>query len=178
MAPDAFLGKILHLIDEHGWAVVGVGGAGCDCAGCDGGADDGIQFSYTVGLSTLGFPEVITYGLPQSVAQACLNRIGQQVSAGKPPRVGAMVDRVFQGLRGYLLEVSDTSDLVVVGQVYPEIIAAQLIWPDMHGRFPWQPGVRPPAVPTATDRPAASASGRAELGSGPVPAPLIATLAW
>ena len=140
MAPDAFLGKILHLIDEHGWAVVGVGGAGCDCAGCDGGADDGIQFSYTVGLSTLGFPEVITYGLPQSVAQACLNRIGQQVSAGKPPRVGAMVDRVFQGLRGYLLEVSDTSDLVVVGQVYPEIIAAQLIWPDMHGRFPWQPG--------------------------------------
>ena len=140
MAPDAFLGKILHLIDEHGWAVVGVGGAGCDCAGCDGGADDGIQFSYTVGLSTLGFPEVITYGLPQSVAQACLNRIGQQVSAGKPPRVGAMVDRVFQGLRGYLLEVSDTSDLVVVGQVYPEIIAAQLIWPDKHGRFPWQPG--------------------------------------
>jgi len=140
MAPDAFLGKILHLIDEHGWAVVGVGGAGCDCAGCDGGADDGIQFSYTVGLSTLGFPEVITYGLPQSVGQACLNRIGQQVSAGKPPRVGAMVDRVFQGLRGYLLEVSDTSDLVVVGQVYPEIIAAQLIWPDMHGRFPWQPG--------------------------------------
>jgi len=82
MAPDAFLGKILHLIDEHGWAVVGVGGAGCDCAGCDGGADDGIQFSYTVGLSTLGFPEVITYGLPQSVGQACLNRIGQQVSAG------------------------------------------------------------------------------------------------
>ena len=140
MAPDAFLGKILHLIDEHGWAVVGVGGAGCDCAGCDGGADDGIQFSYTVGLSTLGFPEVITYGLPQSVAQACLNRIGQQVSAGKPPRVGAMVHRVFQGLRGYLLHASDTSDLVVVGQVYPEIIAAQLIWPDMHGRFPWQPG--------------------------------------
>ena len=144
MAPDASLGKILHLIDEHGWAVVGVGGGGCDCAGCDGGTDegtdDGTEFSYTVGLSTLGFPEVITYGLPQRVAQACLNRIGQQVSAGKPPRVGTMVEHVFQGLRGYLLDASDTSDLVVVGQVYPEIVAAQLIWPDRHGRFPWESG--------------------------------------
>jgi hypothetical protein len=144
MAPDASLGKILRLIDEHGWAVVGVGGGGCDCAGCDGGTDegtdDGTEFSYTVGLSTLGFPEVITYGLPQLVAQACLNRIGQQVSAGKPPRVGTMVEHVFQGLRGYLLDASDTSDLVVVGQVYPEIVAAQLIWPDRHGRFPWEAG--------------------------------------
>ena len=93
---DASLGKILDLIDEHGWAV---GGGNCDCGGFYGGADDGIEFSYTVGMSTLGFPEVITYGLPQRVAQACLNRIGQQVSAGKPHRVGAMVDRVFQGLR-------------------------------------------------------------------------------
>ena len=132
MAPDAFLGKILHLIDEHGWAVVGVGGGGCDCAGCDGGADDGIPFSYTVGLSTLGFPEVITYGLPQRVAQACLNCVGQDVSTGKPPKVGAMVDRVFQGFCSYLLDVTDTYDLVVVGQVYPEIVAAQLIWPDQH----------------------------------------------
>jgi len=140
MAPDAFLGKILHLIDEHGWAVVGVGGGGCDYGGCDSGADDDIPFSYTVGLSTLGFPEVITYGLPQRVAQACLNCVGQQVSTGRPPRVGAMVDRVFQGFRGYLLDVTDTYDLVVVGQVYPEIVAAQLIWPDQHGRFPWQPG--------------------------------------
>lgn len=140
MAPDASLRKILRLIDEHGWAVVAVGGASCDCAGCDGGTDDGIEFSYTVGLSTLGFPEVITYGLPQRVAQSCLNRIGQQVSAGKPPRVGATIDRVFQGLRGYLLAASDTSDLVVAGQAYPETIAAQLVWPDEHERFPWDSG--------------------------------------
>ena len=56
MVPDASLGDILRLIDAHGWAVVGVGGGRCDCAGCDGGSDDGIAFSYTVGLSTLGFP--------------------------------------------------------------------------------------------------------------------------
>ena len=140
MVLDETLGNILQLIDEHGWAVVGVGGGGCDCGGCDSGADDDIPFSYTVGLSTLGFPEVITYGLPQRVAQACLNCVGQQVSTGRPPRVGATVDRVFQGFRGYLLDVTDTYDLVVVGQVYPEIVAAQLIWPDQHGRFPWQPG--------------------------------------
>jgi hypothetical protein len=140
MAPDASLGKILRMIDEHGWAVVGVGGGNCDCAGCDGGADDGIEFSYTVGLSTLGFPEVITYGLPQRVAHDCLNRIGQLVSAGNPPRVGATVERVFHGVRGYLLAASDSSDLIVVDQIYPEVVAAQLIWPDRHGRFPWESG--------------------------------------
>lgn len=111
------------------------------------------------GCRTPGFPEVITYGLPQRVAQACLNRIGQQVSAGKPPRIGAMVDQVFQGLRGYLLDVSDTSDLVVVGQVYPEIVAAQLVWPDQHGRLPMAIRIQPSAVHAATDRPSATASG-------------------
>jgi len=39
MAPAASLGKILHVIDEHGWAVVRVGAGHCDCAGCDGGTD-------------------------------------------------------------------------------------------------------------------------------------------
>jgi len=67
-----------------------------------------------MGPATAGRP-----GLPES--------IGLRVSTGQPPRVGATIEHVFQGFRGYPLHASDTSDLVVVGQPYPEIIAAQLI---------------------------------------------------
>jgi len=141
MATDVSLRKILRQIDEYGWAVMGVGGGACDTPGCDGGPDDdGIEFAYTIGLSTLGFPEIITYGLPQQVAHACLNFLGQRVIAGKPPKIGCPIEQVFRDSRGYLIDVADTSDLVVVGQIYPETVATQLIWPDWRGRFPWESG--------------------------------------
>lgn len=140
MASDRSLRRTLETIDRFGWAVVGVGGATCSEPGCDGGEDDdGVEFSYTVGLSALGFPEVITYGLPQQIAGACLNLLGHQVRAGRPPVVGGFVGRVFEGHPGYLIDVQDTSDLVVVGQIYPEVVAAQLVWSDRLGRFPWHP---------------------------------------
>ena len=140
MAPDAFLSSILRVIDEHGWAVVSVGGGGCDCPGCDGGPDDDNEFSYTVGLSTLGFPEVVTYGLPQRTAQASLNRIGDRVVTGRPPRIGTVSEEFFPSARGFLLDADDPCDLIVAQQVYPEVVAAQLVWPDRRGLFPWQTG--------------------------------------
>ena len=141
MASDRSLHRTLEIIDRFGWAVIGVGGGTCDEPGCDGGEnDDGVEFAYTVGLSVYGFPEVITYGLPQQIAATCLNLVGEQVRAGRPPVVGGFVGRVFAGHPGYLIDVQDTSDLVVAEQIYPEVVAAQLVWPDRRGRFPWHPG--------------------------------------
>lgn len=84
----------------------------------------------------MGFPEVITYGLPQQVAGTCLNLVGEQVRAGRPPVVGGPVGRVFDAHPGYPIDVRDASDVVVVDQIHPEVVAAQLIWPDWRGRFP------------------------------------------
>lgn len=139
MAPDAFLVQTLEKIDRYGWSVVAVGGGPCSCPGCDGG-DDEASFAYTVGMTTLGHPEVITYGLPPQTAMRSLNLIGARVKAGRPPRMGRRITGIFPGYRGFLLAEANRDDLVVAQQVYPEIEAVQLVWPDRAGRFPWEPG--------------------------------------
>lgn len=137
---DEDLARMLAKMDEVGWMVCLVGGGPCECVGCEGVPDEGIPFAYTVGLSTLGFPEVITYGMPRESAHACLNDIGMMVRQGRPPAVGAALTGFFCGSVGYLLPVADTSDLVTAREVYPDVEAVQLVWPDGRGMLPWQRG--------------------------------------
>ncbi len=49
-----------------------------------GGADEGddVEFSYTVGLTAMGHPEVIIVGMPAEHAMTFLNMIGEEVRRG------------------------------------------------------------------------------------------------
>ena len=134
MPGDPVLADLLRLIAEHGWAVRHVGaGAGPGEA----------AFSYTVGLTAMGHPEVIVTGLPFDHAQTFLNNIGADVRDGKQFAPGSSTeDLTGPGAPVFFLAVADTSDLTAVEQVYGKVSAVQMVWPDSAGHLPWVTGYR------------------------------------
>src|SRR5438445_2793259 len=103
---DPVLAELHRLIDEHGWAVRHVG------AGTEPGQ---AAFSYTVGLTAMGHPEVIVTGLPFDHAHTFLNNIGADVRGGKQFRPGlATEDLTGPGLFVVFIAVEDTSGLTAV----------------------------------------------------------------
>lgn len=134
---------VISDVSRHGWAVIGVFPAA---------GDSGVDFSYTVGLSGQGLPELVTYGLPARTAGAVLNRVARTMvdsrvispgdwfdSEGKTARVEcrAQDDLVVA------LEMRDTSDLDMVRAIYGEVKSAmQIVWPVRDGLMPWELGGR------------------------------------
>jgi hypothetical protein len=135
-ADDPVFADLLRLIAEHGWAVRHVGaGTGQSQA----------SFSYTVGLTAMGHAEVVVTGLPFNDAQTFLNNIGADVRAGGRYPPGLVTeDLTAPGAPVIFLAVSDTSRLAAVEQVYGEVQAVQMVWPDSSGRLPWTDGYNNP----------------------------------
>jgi hypothetical protein len=65
--PDAFLIDAIDKIGRYGWTVIGVYGTD---------EEPGPPFAYTVGLTTLGQPELSIFGLPLDTG-AAMNREDQ-----------------------------------------------------------------------------------------------------
>lgn len=131
---DQVLAQLLALVDEHGWAVrhVGAGERPGEAA-----------LSYTVGLTTLGHPEIVVVGMPFSPAQTFLNEAGAQVRAGRVFTHGE-VDRTLAGVPVVFVAVVADGALTAVRQVYGDAPALQLVWSDSAGHLPWQPGYANP----------------------------------
>jgi hypothetical protein len=145
---DPVFAKLLSLILEHGWAVRHVG------AGSEPGE---AAFSYTVGLTAMGHPEVVITGLPFEHAQTFLNNIGADVRDGQRFEAGDITeDLTDPGAPVAFLAVEDASGLTAVEQVYGRVEAVQMVWPDSAGHLPWTDGYRnPPHVqPLLGARPA------------------------
>jgi hypothetical protein len=141
------LNDLLGLIREHGWAVRHVGA---------GPADDAAAFSYTVGLTALGHPEVVVTGLPFEHAHTFLNNIGHDVRSGQRFEPGSTTGELTEPAAPVVfLAVEDTSGLTAVEQVYGRVQAVQMVWPDSTGRLPWEDGYRnpPKAQPLLGPRP-------------------------
>ncbi|MBB3678400.1 DUF4262 domain-containing protein [Modestobacter versicolor] len=142
------LADLEGVIDRFGWGVLHVG---------QGPASGEPRFSYTVGLTALGHPEVIAVGLPFEAAEQFLNLVGESVRAGDRWAHGSTTDRFTDADSPVVfLRVEDTSRLTAVAQVYGRVEAVQLVWPDSTGKLPWQEGHRnPPGVqPLLGPRPA------------------------
>lgn len=125
--------KLLKIAEAHGWAVQTV-------------LSDGVKpgYSYTVGLSKRGLPEMLIVGLDQKFAQTILNnavaklvdgkitgRPGELVSelANLPlaPRFSSdgVIEEFALGARRYARETGSSMTLI------------QLVLPDRTGLFPW-----------------------------------------
>ena len=131
-ADDPVLSDLLRLIQQYGWAVrhVGAGPRPGEAA-----------FSYTVGLTAMGHPEVVVTGLPFERAQTFLNNIAADVRAGSRFEPGFTTeDLTSPGAPVVFLSVDDISGLMAVEQVYGSVIAVQMVWPDSAGRLPWAQG--------------------------------------
>lgn len=97
------------------------------------------RYQFTVGLeSSYEHPELEVIGLPPDLGGDLLAGLVERVKSGQRLRSG---DFFSDLLRGY--------DLFVVNNPIdpggPPITGGRLrlIWPDAHGRFPWQPDCDP-----------------------------------
>jgi hypothetical protein len=121
------------LISEYGWAVRHVGGT-----------EQEAPFSYTVGLSTLGLPEIVTTGLPFASSHEFLNMVALETRDGLAVTHGARSTRFTDSGDIAFIRVEDTRGLTAVQDRYGEVVALQLIWPDSTGAYPWDAGYRNP----------------------------------
>jgi hypothetical protein len=122
-------------VQEHGWSVVSVVEE-----------DELPGWAYTVGIGhTLRAPEACMFGLRGRDMHAWLNAVGQQVRAGQPLRPGEERLGVLDGFPVLVRPVHPSwfADMFAVALDFyrsapPPMM--QLIWPDRHSVFPWQPG--------------------------------------
>jgi hypothetical protein len=138
-----YLARIEGIVAEHGWAVQGVFSHADDPA-------PGPPFAYTVGLSgpRFGHPEFVVFGLRPEIAQNVLNDLGERVRRGQRLRAGQrIVDLLRGGYEVELLAVDDSEDerapLYMANLLYGQggpVDALQVVLPDQHHRFPWDPG--------------------------------------
>ena len=120
------------MIDRFGWAVQAVGGSRVHA-----------PFSYTVGLTRRGLPELMMTGKQAVEAAQVLNDCARRLTHDRPPDPGELVqihDRWFEvvGLP------HPEAHLFVATGLYGEadVRALQLVWADERGRWPWQVGHR------------------------------------
>jgi hypothetical protein len=123
--------RVQEMIGEHGWAVIGVFPTA---------QDDGVPFSYKVGLTDKGLPELAIYGLDPVTGGAILNGVAQRMIDTGEFRGGERLEgELAGGLPLAVIDMADTRDLTTVRRVYGAVLAArQIVWPDAHGRMPWE----------------------------------------
>jgi hypothetical protein len=125
--------QVQPMIDRCGWAVQSVGGSRLHA-----------PFSYTVGLTLRGLPELVITGKDPKEAAGLLHTVATSVIEQHVPQPGETMC------------VCDCGQLEVVGMPHPEahlfvatgmygetvVRALQLVWADERGRWPWDVGHR------------------------------------
>lgn len=150
-AGETFWNNILDQVEARGWAWQHVGP--------DDGSEGGGPFphySYTIGLSEKGVPDLIIVGLDPQTAVTVGNRLIMKALANAsstlaPPfEMNTDLLEVFNGTRAMLVDVphEHAANRAFFALDYAEAVskplqAIQLLWPDRQGRFPFEDAVSP-----------------------------------
>lgn len=127
--------KLVEDVRRHGWSVVGIRAEF---------AQPG--WAFTVGLwHTFGCTEVAMFGLNVRDMQDWLNLVGDEVRAGRPPRRRERREGIIDGVPVVWAPVDSSWHELLFGWMIwfyrrPPLPVVQLVWPDRHGRFPWEDG--------------------------------------
>lgn len=130
---DSYLVSTMAKIDRYGHVIQGVFPTI---------NDPGPGFGYTVGLSAVGLPEIILVGLPISVMHSLLNEAAglakeTPLTMSDPDRNALHpYDQIISHYPVYFIP-AHTEHVGVAQQLYDNVTAIQLVWPDNQGRFPW-----------------------------------------
>jgi len=120
------------LLEQHCWVVVGV-------------QRDRYRpsYSYTVGLTEHGKPELVVTGLPQQRATDLLNDVAAHLMHADAPAPGEQA-RLTTGPLIEIVQVSEpTVHLRVAAELCgPQLRAIQLVYADDRGHWPWERGFR------------------------------------
>lgn len=127
--------SLLTTIDKNRWAIQGV-------LGSTDPRDPGPEFAYTVGLSTLGLPELAIFGAPLRFGASVLNAVARRLVAGEAITGGTALSRDEDSpIEAVAIDMTDTSELLALTSIYGGVDAAlQIVWVDPHGKLPWDRG--------------------------------------
>jgi hypothetical protein len=108
---------------------------------------------YTIGLTGHHHPELVLFGLPPDISVPVLRTVSGDVIAGRRIfTAGQQADDILEGHRIQFIAVTEPDrHLPVAAQFYnvtgAAVEALQIVWPDRHHRWPWQPGTRVDDMP-------------------------------
>lgn len=103
-----------------------------------------LNLSFTVGLSRQGLPELVTFSLPNHVAQAMLNTSADRLRAGQLPtdvgvgEIACPMDVFFKV--AFIEKVREVSLAIEALSGVDAPMVLQMVWPDKSGLFPWEAG--------------------------------------
>ncbi len=129
--------KTAAIIREHGWQTVAVGGG-----------QGRPTMVYTIGLTGLGHPEFVAFGLPAKAAHVFFGELVARLDGGTV-RHGAVIDDLAHGgfRTAFVSLPSDVAcrDHLIQARGYygRDVEVLQMVWPDRSGAFPWEPGFDP-----------------------------------
>lgn len=149
-ASDEYLRRQQEHIHDVGWSVTAV---------VPEPGDTDATFAYTVGLTERRLPELIIAGLHPLIAHELLNDLAHRLHGGMPPLVHDQ--RLDDLIVGYDVAIVDglATEALHPGTAYARygkdrVRLRQIVWPDKHGRFPWDDGYAyPPHVQPLLARP-------------------------
>ncbi len=147
---DGLLRRHDEIIDRVGWAVTAV---------LPTPDDPGAPFAYTVGLTAHARPELIVAGLDPVIAQALLNDLaGRVFDTAARFTHGQRIADLLVGYDTVIVDGPGTEALhpgaALARYGADRVRLQQIVWPDRHGRFPWDTGYEyPPDVQPLIGRP-------------------------
>jgi Domain of unknown function (DUF4262) len=137
----SILKEQLQHIDRYGWSVTGVFSAGDD-------PDQSAPFMYTTGLTEHAHPEFVISGLEMQTGHEVLNDIAGRVY-DKAQRFahGQRLDDLLAGCVAVLVSGRLRHDehgiwpgFAISRYGRQRVRLLQVVWPDTHGRYPWDDG--------------------------------------
>jgi hypothetical protein len=130
--------KLVSNVLEFGWHVALIGG------------DDGLPpWAFTVGLDhTCSRPDLVMTCLGLEGMHHWLNAIAARINNGEQFCDGDLIEGVLTGYTLMVKEVAPgwSNALFGWGQWFtqePEVPMLQIVWPDLHHRFPWDDRATP-----------------------------------
>jgi len=137
---NKFSQDFLKIIDEHGWFVMSV---------VPRKDDEGDAWSYSTGLFYhYRHPEIIVFNEPADLRDSMINAIGDRVKAGEKFEPGKGYSDIIGGgfdVQFRPMHPSHYLDWVNSACWFYDndpnsFPVLQCFYPDMEGRFPWEPG--------------------------------------
>jgi hypothetical protein len=120
------------LLEQHCWVVVGVQRERYRP-----------PYSYTVGLTGHGKPEIVVTGLPQQRAADLLNDVAAHFLHADPPVPGERIPLTGGPLVEIVRVAEPSAHLYVAAELCgPQLQALQLVYADNRGHWPWDLGFR------------------------------------
>lgn len=130
--------KVISDIHQYGWHVVAIPPE-ADTPG----------WAFSIGVfKTLGWPEIIVFGLDQEVAHWLINEVGRRAKEERATYApGDQVSGLLEGVSCRFERVLGKWYVPFLGTALwyyfgPNFPVLQCIWPDHDGNYPWEEGFR------------------------------------